>query len=121
MMISGAVCFSNVIKQDQWKGQDTGFSLTLTLNDSDAEILGAEGVKIKDYEGTQQRKFRSGFQPEVIDMAGDPVTREIPRGSLVRVLVKLGADDHPQWGRSTYIDKVRLVEEAEGQAVPDDF
>ena len=121
MMVSGQVCFSNVKTQDQWKGKDTGYSLTVTLGDEDAAILESKGVKIIDYEGTQQRKFKSTFQPEIVDMAGEPVDREITRGSTVRILVTLGKEAHETWGLSTYIDKVRLVEEVAGFEVPDDF
>lgn len=121
MMISGTVAFSNVRTQDTWAGKPTGYSLTLTLNDSDAALLEAEGVRLKEYDGNQQRKFKSGFEPQIVDMEGNAVEKEITRGSKVRILTTLGKEPHETWGRSTYIDKIRVVEEAEGFDVPDDF
>ena len=121
MMISGTVAFSNTKSQDQWKGQDTGYSLTVTLSDEDAAILESQGVMVKDYENTKQRKFKSAFQPEFIDLEGDPVDREIPRGSKVRMLISLSKEPHMTWGISTYLDKVRLVELAESAEEPADF
>ena len=59
-VIEGVVNFSNVTKHDVYNGQDTGaFSLTITMSEDDAATLAAQGVKIKDYEGNKQRKFKS--------------------------------------------------------------
>ena len=52
-VIEGVVNFSNVTKHDVFNGQDTGtFSMTITMSEDDAATLAAQGVKIKDYEGT---------------------------------------------------------------------
>ena len=61
-VLEGTVNFSNVTEHDVFQGQDTGaFSLTLTMSEKDASELMASGVKIKDYQGKKQRKFKSKF------------------------------------------------------------
>ena len=61
-VIEGTVNFSNVTKTDVYNGQDTGtFSMTITMSEDDAATLAAQGVKIKDYEGNKQRKFKSKY------------------------------------------------------------
>ena len=54
------VAFSNLRETETYQGQDTGrFTLTGTLDDATAEMLSAQGVKIKEYENMAQRKFAS--------------------------------------------------------------
>jgi hypothetical protein len=60
-VIEGTVNFSNLTTTDVYNGQDTGmYSLTITMSEDDAATLAAEGVKIKEYEGAKQRKFKVG-------------------------------------------------------------
>tara|TARA_R110000803_G_scaffold60955_2_gene120587 strand:+ start:982 stop:1356 length:375 start_codon:yes stop_codon:yes gene_type:complete len=112
-MVTGKVAFSSVSKTDTYNGQDTGnFSLTVTLDDGDAEILQQKGVRLKEYEGSFQRKFKSKYPVEIINLDDSPYEGEIPRGSDVRVVYSMGPE-HPTWGPSTYLGKVRVVLEAE--------
>ena len=116
MMASGKVAFSSVSTTDSYDGKDTGkFSLTLTLDDNSAEELGAKGVRLKEYENTQQRKFNSKYDVAVYNLDDSPFVGEIPRGSEVRVMYSFGPV-HPQWGPSTYLSKVRVVTVAEFEA-----
>ena len=115
--IEGAVAFSNVTEHDVYNGQSTGkYSMTITMDESDADALSKQGVKIKEYDNEgeilKQRKFSSKFNLRVIDAEGQPYGREVPRNSKVRLLFKLG-QEHPVHGVSTYLNAVRVLEEAE--------
>jgi hypothetical protein len=115
--IEGAVAFSNVTEHDVYNGQSTGkYSMTITMDESDADALSKQGVKIKEYDNEgeilKQRKFSSKFDLRVIDAEGQPYRREVPRNSKVRLLFKLG-QEHPVHGVSTYLNAIRVLEEAE--------
>jgi hypothetical protein len=131
-VIEGVVNFSNVTKHDVFNGQDTGaYSLTITMSEDDATTLAAQGVKIKDYQGNKQRKFKSKYDIKVFDTEGreylevnpdyDPETnpdvsemlpKEVPYNSKVRLKFKLG-NAHPVHGVATYLEAVKVLEEAE--------
>lgn len=120
-VITGTVAFSNVTKTDVYNGQDTGkYTLTLVLDGESNTKLEELGVRIKDYEGKPQRKFSSKYKPFVTDDEGFPYDREIPYGSTVKVLTAIQGD-HPQWGPSTYLNKVKVIEEAERSDDHPDF
>ena len=124
MMVSGKVAFSSVVDTDQWEGKDTGFySITVALEDEDAETLKSRDVRLKEYEGSYQRKFKSKYPISVIDAEDQEYTKEIPRGSVVRVLFGVADRSHPTWGPSTWATKVRVVEEADRDeyATPEEF
>lgn len=110
-VVEGLANFSHTVEPDQYMGQ-TKYSITLTLSEDDANTLASNGVKIKDYEGNKQRKFSSKYQVSVIDADGEPYGKEIPYNSKVRVKFKYGPA-HPVHGVSTYLDAVRVLEEAE--------
>jgi hypothetical protein len=111
-VIEGTVNFSNVTKFDEYMGQSTGkYTLTVTLSEETASELQAKGVKIKRYEDQPQRKFSSKFEVPVVDVDDQPYTKEIPYGSKVRLIYKLGPE-HPVHGVSTYMERIRVVEEA---------
>jgi hypothetical protein len=126
---SGTVAFSNITEFDVYKGKPTGsYSLTITLEPSEVQKLEDLGVKVRTYENAEkgisakQRKFRSQYHVPVVDLDGHPVSGEIPYGSKVRVAWVAG-DTSPEYGTSTYLNKVRLVEvnqDAE-TALPDGF
>lgn len=124
LVIEGTVAFSNVREHEFYKGQDTGrYTLVCTLDDSAASKLADLGVKLKTYEGKQQRKFASKFHIPVVDSQDEPVEQEIPYGSKVRLLVQTG-NEHPVHGTATYLDRVRVLEFAEtgeDSHVPTDF
>lgn len=121
-VISGEAVFSHIMSQDEYMGQTTGYSLTVTLDPASAEKLESQGVKLKEYEGTLQKKFTSKFAPMAVDLDDNVVREEIPRGSKVRILTKLG-ENHPQWGTKAYLNRIRVVEMADtmGGDVPDEF
>jgi hypothetical protein len=112
-VIEGIVNFSNVTKHDVFNGQDTGaYSLTITMSEDDATELSAQGVKIKDYQGNKQRKFKSKYDIKLFDAEGNPYNGEVPYNSKVRLKFKLG-NAHPVHGVATYLEAVKVLEEAE--------
>lgn len=112
-VIEGIVNFSNVTKHDVFNGQDTGaYSMTITMSEDDATTLSAQGVKIKDYQGNKQRKFKSKYDIKLFDAKGNPYNGEVPYNSKVRLKFKLG-NAHPVHGVATYLEAVKVLEEAE--------
>lgn len=112
-VIEGIVNFSNVTKHDVFNGQDTGaYSMTITMSEDDATELSAQGVKIKDYQGNKQRKFKSKYDIKLFDAEGNPYNGEVPYNSKVRLKFKLG-NAHPVHGVATYLEAVKVLEEAE--------
>jgi len=111
--VEGVVNFSNLTQHDVFNGQDTGaYSMTITLSEDDAAILAASGVKIKDYQGNKQRKFKSKYEIKRFDAEGNPYNGEVPYNSRVRLKYKLG-QPHPVHGVATYLEAVKVLEEAE--------
>ena len=111
--IEGIVNFSNVTQHDMFNGQSTGaYSMTITVSESDASSLASRGVKIKDYQGNKQRKFKSKFDVKRFDAEGNRYNGEVPYNSKVRLRFVLG-DAHPVHGVATYLDAVKVLEEAE--------
>ena len=111
--IEGTVNFSNLTAHDVYNGQDTGaYSMTITLDEDDAASLAAKGVKIKDYQGAKQRKFKSKFEIKRFDAEGNRYNGEVPYNSKVRLKYVLG-QPHPVHGVSTYLEAVKVLEEAE--------
>jgi len=118
-VIEGTVNFSNVTQHDVYNGQSTGaFSLTITMSEEDASTLSAGGVKIKDYEGSKQRKFKSKYDIVRVDADGNRFEGEIPYNSKVRLKFKSGPA-HPVHGKPTYLEAVKVLElpEMSGEAV----
>jgi len=112
-VIEGVVNFSNVTKTDVYNGQDTGtYSMTITMSEDDAATLAAQGVKIKDYEGNKQRKFKSKYNIGLYDAEGNSDNGEVPYNSRVRLKFKTGPA-HPVHGTPTYLEAVKVLELAE--------
>jgi hypothetical protein len=117
--VEGIVNFSNLTEHDVFNGQSTGsYTMTITLSDEDANELSANGVKIKDYQGNKQRKFKSIYEIKRFDAEGNPYMGEVPYNSRVRLKYKLGKA-HPVHGVSTYLEAVKVLEEAEFEASAD--
>jgi len=122
-MASGVVAFSNLTEHDVFQGKSTGYyALTLALDEPSAATLASEGVKLRDYEGTPQRKFKTTYHVDVLNLDDSPFNGEIPFGSKVRVLYSLGKPN-PTHGVPVYLHKVRLVElrEGAGTSLPEEF
>ena len=112
-IVEGIVNFSKLTEHDVYNGQDTGaYSMTITMSEDDASTLAANGIKIKDYQGNKQRKFKSKYDIKVFDADGNPYNGEVPYNSTVRLKYKTGPA-HPVHGVSTYLEAVKVLEEAE--------
>ena len=112
-VIEGIVNFSNVTQHDVFNGQSTGaYSMTITIDEEDADFLASQGVKIKDYQGNKQRKFKSKYEVKRFNADGQPFTGEVPYNSKVRLKFKMG-QPHPVHGMATYLEAVKVLEEAE--------
>ena len=120
-VIEGTVNFSNVTQHDVYNGQSTGaYSLTITMSEDDAATLSAQGVKIKDYEGNKQRKFKSKYDIVRVDSDGNRFEGEIPYNSKVRLKYKSGPA-HPVHGTPVYLEAVKVLELAEVSEEAVDF
>ena len=65
--VEGIVNFSKLTEHDVYNGQDTGaYSMTITMSEDDASTLAANGIKIKDYQGNKQRKFKSKYDIKAV-------------------------------------------------------
>ena len=123
---AGVVAFSNLTEFDVYQGKSTGrYSVVIVLDEPSASKLADQGVKLKDYNDTKQRKFSTKYKVDVVDTEDEPIQGEIPWGSDVRVLYSTGPA-HPVNGTPTYLNKVRLVSYPEGfdpstAEVPDEF
>ncbi len=114
-VINGVVAFANLDAHEVYNGQSTGkYSLVLSLDDSEAEKLEKEGIKLKMYKNQAQRKFATKFEDfAVIDNDGEPVSRTSVRyGDKVRVKYNLG-NEHPVHGVAPYLQAIRVVEKGE--------
>ena len=120
-VIEGTVNFSNVTQHDVYNGQSTGaFSMTITMSEDDASALSSLGVKIKDYEGNKQRKFKSKYDIALFDAEGNKYNGEVPYNSRVRLKYKTGPA-HPVHGTPTYLEAVKVLEEADAPEGTADF
>ena len=120
-VIEGTVNFSNVTQHDVYNGQSTGaFSMTITMSEDDASALSSLGVKIKDYEGNKQRKFKSKYDIALFDAEGNKYNWEVPYNSRVRLKYKTGPA-HPVHGTPTYLEAVKVLEEADAPEGAADF
>lgn len=113
MLVEGTVAFSNLTKHEEYMGKSTGrYSLVVVLDPSSKEVLEKNGVKLKQYNDTFQRKFASKYPIKIVDNNNQSLDGELPRGSKVRLSVKIGPPS-PVHGSSSYLNAVRVVELAE--------
>jgi hypothetical protein len=120
-VLTGKAAFVNLTETEQYQGQDTGrYTLTVTLDSDAAQMLSQQGVKLRDYEGTAQRKFSSKYPVKVIDAEDNPFIGPITRGSTIRLSYKTGPA-HPVHGTPTYLNAVRVVELADDASIDDEL
>tara|TARA_R100001530_G_C4281615_1_gene145714 strand:- start:307 stop:675 length:369 start_codon:yes stop_codon:yes gene_type:complete len=120
-VLEGNVAFVNLDEHEVYQGQSTGrYSLVLSLEGADADTLAEQGVKLREYEGTKQRKFASKFDVPVFDAEGMDFNGRLTRGSKVRIAYQEG-EEHPVHGVATYLNKVKVLELAEAADGGGDF
>lgn len=122
MYVEGEVAFCNLKEFDTYKGSSTNkYTITLKLNDDNAKALADAGVQVKDYKGTPQRKFSSIHDVKMMNPDTSEWTKEeIPFNSKVRILAKVSDEPYGDYGHSTFIDAVQVLEES-GGGVADGF
>ena len=112
-VLEGNVAFANLDEHEEYQGQSTGkYSLVLSLEPEDADKLASKGVKLREYEGTAQRKFSTKYEVPMFDAEGNEFNGRLTRGSKVRVNYAEGIP-HPVHGTSTYLSAIKVVELAE--------
>lgn len=118
---NGTAAFVNVVETEKFNGQDTGkYSIVLALDEDEAQKLVEAGIKLKDYQGTPQRKFTSKFPIKIVDSDGAQMSpQELTWGSKVRLKWKAGRP-HPVHGVAPYLNAVKVLELAEMASDEDD-
>ena len=120
-VLEGNVAFANLDEHEEYQGQSTGkYSLVLSLEPEDADKLASKGVKLREYEGTAQRKFSTKYEVPMFDAEGNEFNGRLTRGSKVRVKYAEGKP-HPVHGTSTYLSAIKVVELAEPVVGGGDF
>ena len=110
----GIANFVNLAETEFFNGKDTGkYSIMLTLEQDQVQLLEDNGVKVKEYKNQPQRKFVTSFDNfEVVDIDGETTSKNIPYGSKVRVLWSAGKP-HPSAGCAPYFKKIKVLELSE--------
>ena len=121
MITEGVVAFSNLSETERYNGQDTGkYSIVITMEQDEADKLTAEGVTLKEYKNQPQRRFTTKYHHfSVLDVDGNPVPKEIPYGSKVKILWNK-SNPHPTYGVIPYFKKIKVLEYADGTMGDDD-
>ena len=109
--VDGEVAFSNLDEHEMFNGQSTGaFSIVVKLDAAGAEQLESQGVRLKEYQGEMQRKFKSKFDVMVVDVDNQDIKPGSVRwGDRVTVKYSLG-NKHPTWGVTPYLAAVKVIE-----------
>ena len=121
MITEGVVAFSNLSETERYNGQDTGkYSIVISMEQDEADKLTAEGVTLKEYKNQPQRRFTTKYPHfSVLDVDGNPVPKEIPYGSKVKILWNK-SNPHPTYGVIPYFKKIKVLEYADGTMGDDD-
>lgn len=118
---TGTVVFNNLITKDVFRGAEaTGYDLTIKLSEGEEDNLVSNGVKVKSYKDTLQRKFSTQFSmADKIVFGGDDVLdgkdcvpfdlADLNYGARVTVMWTTG-DEHVQHGFPTRLAKIRVFE-----------
>lgn len=117
--VEGIVAFSNLTQHDVFRGKSTGkYTLTITLDDDNANELERLGVDTKTYKEKAQRQFKTQYNIPVID-ADDNVVIDMAKngqedqvqdlhwGTKVRVAFEVRPT---QGGMTPYLKGVRVLE-----------
>jgi hypothetical protein len=116
MLVEGTTIFNtSLTRHDEWKGQSTGkFSVQVKLDGKTADKLNKAGVNIKEYDGEPLRKFTSKYAVEVWANNKERYEHELPSGTKVRVEYTLSKQSDPEFGFSTYLKRILILEMGEG-------
>jgi hypothetical protein len=122
MYVEGEVAFCNLKEFDTYQGKSTDkYTITVKLDAANADALTDAGVQVKDYKGTPQRKFATTYEVNIFNPDLSPWEKgEIPYGSKVKIMAKVSDEPYKDYGCSTYVNQVQVLEEA-GGGVADGF
>ena len=68
-VVEGTLAFENLDTHEMYQGQSTGkYSVVISLDEQTAEQLAGMGVKLREYEGTKQRKFSTKYDVPVLSL-----------------------------------------------------
>ena len=71
-VINGTAAFISLKDFEVYQGKSTEkYSITVTLDDASIEQLEGQGVKLRSYEDSKQRKFASKFLTPIYEANGD--------------------------------------------------
>jgi|TARA_Y100000289_G_C3904089_1_gene140885 hypothetical protein len=121
-VIEGDVAFCHLRTPDVYKGAPKdNYEITVSISDEDSEKLKAQGVKVKDYNGTAQRHFTTKekltiFSPDMTVWDGD----EIARGSRVKLVYQLSKEPYDNYGYSAYVSDIQIIR-AGARPIPPEF
>tara|TARA_B100001093_G_scaffold226772_1_gene217316 strand:- start:226 stop:666 length:441 start_codon:yes stop_codon:yes gene_type:complete len=121
-VIEGDVAFCHLRTPDVYKGAPKdNYEITISISDRDAEKLKAQGIKVRDYNGTAQRHFTTRnklkiYAPDLTEWEGD----EIPRGSRVKLIYGKSKLPHDDYGYSAYLNDVQILS-AGARPIPPEF
>ena len=88
--------------------------MTITIDQEDAAFFSWHtGVKIKDYQGNKQRKFKSKYEVKRFTADGQPLTTVRSLTTLRSASSSRLGQPHPVHGMATYLEAVKVLEEAE--------
>ena len=122
LYVEGEVAFCNLKEFDTFQGKSTDkYTITVTLDEANAEALTKAGVQVKDFKGTPQRKFSTTYEVGIFnpDMSAWE-KKEIPKNSKVEIYAKISDEPYKEYGCSTYVNNVQVLEEASG-GIPNGF
>lgn len=122
MYVEGEVAFCNLKEFDTYQGKSTDkYTITVKLDAANSDALTDAGVQVKDYKGTPQRKFATTYEVDIFNPDLSLWEKgEIPYGSKVKIMAKVSDDPYKDYGCSTYVNQVQVLEEA-GGGVADGF
>ena len=90
MLVQGTTIFNTSLTQfDTYQGQSTDkYSLQITLDTFNADMLDKAGVKVKEYEGEPIRKFTSRYDIPVFTGKNERWRCSVLRKGIARLTVK---------------------------------
>lgn len=73
-VVEGTIAFENLDTHEMYQGQSTGkYSVVISLDDTTADQLAGMGVKLREYEGTKQRKFSTKYDVPALSSASTAI------------------------------------------------
>ena len=122
MIIEGILAFVNLEETEFYQGKDTeNYSVVVTLDEENAAKLEAEGVKLRDYKDTKQRKFKTKYKNfKIVDVNNEEYMGKVGYGDKVRIQYATG-EPSPANGAPTYLNALKVLEACDRFEDDEDF